>query len=128
MSDISPTSPRGIFQTIVGVVAVIAFLGIVFYFARSSGTPETQGIVLFYGDGCPHCALVDAFIKDNKVEEKVQFTRKEVYNNKRNAREMAAFAKKCSIPTDSIGIPFLWDGATCLTGDKDIIAYFQKKL
>jgi len=130
MTDFSTTSTssRGIFKTIVGVVAVIAFLGIVFFFARSSGSGETNGIVLFYGDGCPHCAIVDAFIKENGVEEKVSFIRKEVYGNKRNAREMASLAKKCGMATESIGIPFLWTGTTCLTGDKDIMAYFQSKI
>lgn len=128
MIDHSSASSRGMFKTIVGAIGVVVFLGVVFFFARSSGTGTTDGIVLFYGDGCPHCALVDAFIKDNNVEQKVPFVRKEVFNNKRNAREMAAFSKKCGLATEGMGVPFLWTGTTCVTGDKDIMAFFQSKV
>ena len=118
----------GVPKSLLGTVGVVVFLLAVFFFARSSGGGLPQGMTLYYGDGCPHCALVEAFVKDNQVEEKVSFTRKEVYNNKRNAREMASFARMCGLPTDSIGVPFLWTGTSCLTGDKDIIAFFQQQL
>ena len=127
----SPGAPlsrsRTFLKPIFGGIAVVVFLVVVFVLARS-GKSLPQGIVLYYGDGCPHCALVDSFVNENNVEQKVQFVRKEVYNNKSNAREMASFAKKCGLPTDSIGIPFLWTGTQCLTGDKDIIAFFQQQL
>lgn len=125
--DTSLPRSRSFLKPIIGGVAVVAFLVVVFFVARS-GKSLPQGIVLYYGDGCPHCALVETFVKEKNVEEKVKFERKEVYNNKRNAREMASFAKKCGLPTDSIGIPFLWTGTQCLTGDKDIIAFFQRQL
>ena len=124
----SPQAPsRRFLKPMIGGIAVVTFLVVVFFVARSSKSLP-QGIVLYYGDGCPHCANVEAFVKENNVEQKVQFVRKEVYNNKSNAREMASFAKKCGLPTDSIGIPFLWTGTQCLTGDKDIIAFFQQQL
>ncbi len=84
-------------------------------------------IILFYGDGCPHCAKVDEFIKNNNIEEKILFAKKEVYNNTANANELSQKAEKCGMDTKSIGVPFLWDGEKCLVGDEDIIKFFEQK-
>jgi len=84
-------------------------------------------IILFYGDGCPHCALVEKFVAENDIEAKVPFTKKEVYYSKQNANELAEKAKVCGMPTDSIGVPFLWDGSKCLVGDQPIIDFFKQK-
>jgi glutaredoxin len=86
------------------------------------------GIIFFYGEGCPHCAKVEEFFKDNNVEDKVDFIKKEVYRNKSNASDLAARAKDCGLSTERIGIPFLWDGSKCLIGDEDIIDFFKQKI
>jgi len=94
-------------------------------------TTESQSasqIILFYGDGCPHCALVEEYVNQNDVEAKVPFAKKEVYYNKQNASELAERAAACGMPTDSIGVPFLWDGAKCLVGDQPIIDFFKAKI
>jgi len=87
-------------------------------------------IILFYGDGCPHCAIVEEYIKENKIEDNISFTQKEVYYDKGNADELAEKAKICGIPTDYIGVPLLWDGETskCFVGDQDIIYFFNQKI
>ncbi|MDD2732154.1 MAG: hypothetical protein PHI53_03085 [Candidatus Pacebacteria bacterium] len=87
---------------------------------------ESQ-IILFYGDGCPHCAIVEDYIKSNNIKEGLSFEEKEVYNNRKNADELAAKAKICGIPTDYIGVPFLWDGSKCYVGDQEIISFFNQK-
>ncbi|MFA6552710.1 MAG: hypothetical protein WCT19_04410 [Candidatus Paceibacterota bacterium] len=84
-------------------------------------------IILFYGDGCPHCAIIEEYIKKNNINDKISFAQKEVYYNQNNAKELEAKAKICGFPTDSIGVPFLWDGEKCLIGDQDIINFFKQK-
>jgi glutaredoxin len=84
-------------------------------------------IILFYGDGCPHCKIVEEYIKENKIRDKIPFAQKEVYYNQNNAKELEAKAKICGLPTDSIGVPFLWNGEKCLIGDQDIINFFKQK-
>jgi len=84
-------------------------------------------IILFYGDGCPHCAIVEEYIKKNSTGDKISFTQKEVYYNQNNAKELEAKAKICGLLTNSIGVPFLWDGEKCLIGDRDIINFFKQK-
>ena len=93
---------------------------------NDNGSQQNQ-IILFYGDGCPHCAKVEKYIKENKIKEKLSFEEKEVYYNKNNAKELEEKAKICGMPTNSIGVPFLWDGSKCLTGDQDIINFLKEK-
>lgn len=89
--------------------------------------PEESQIILFYGQGCPHCAIVEDYIRENNIKNKVSFEEKEVYYNQNNANDLAQKAKACGIPTDSIGVPFLWDGEKCYVGDQEIIDFFNKK-
>ena len=48
-------------------------------------------------------------------------------NNQNNAKELTEKARICGLPTDSIGVPFLWDGEKCFIGDQDIINFFSAK-
>jgi len=118
------------------VIPTILFIAVlifsVFALSQERGKSQTTAnepskIVLFYGDGCPHCALVEKFVAENGIEAKVPYTKKEVYHNSQNADELAKKAKTCGMPTDSIGVPFLWDGSKCLVGDQDIIEFFKSK-
>jgi glutaredoxin len=95
--------------------------------AESGGQSESQ-IILFYGTGCPHCAIVDEYLEENNVKEKVAFAHKEVYFNRTNAKKLEEKASACGMPTNSIGVPFLWDGEKCFVGDKDIIDFFKQKI
>jgi glutaredoxin len=88
---------------------------------------STSQIILFYGEGCPHCAIVEKYIEENDIINKVSFAQKEVYHNQSNAKELEEKAKICGLPTDSIGVPFLWDGSTCLVGDQPIIDFFKQR-
>lgn len=94
----------------------------------AGGNQAQNRIIFFYGDGCPHCAIVEEYIKENKVNEKVAFSTKEVYYNRDNSKELEEKAKICGMPTDSIGVPFLWDGEKCLVGDVDIVEFFKQKI
>jgi glutaredoxin len=93
----------------------------------SQENQQSSQIILFYGDGCPHCTIVEEYIKKNSIGDKISFAQKEVYYNQNNAIELEAKAKICGLPTDSIGVPFLWNGEDCLIGDQDIINFFKQK-
>lgn len=110
-------------------IGVIVLGGIIFVFYKNKNIPAQKSkIVLFYGEGCPHCANVDQFLKDNKIDEKISFDKKEVYNNKDNAAELFEKAGKCGLSQGEVGVPFLWTGSECLVGDTDIINFFQQKI
>lgn len=123
---------------LLAIVAIVIILIGLLYFGFASGflskmfssnkpATDTTGIVLFYGDGCPHCKNVEDFISANKIDEKIKFSRLEVFNNKDNANILIQKAGICKISTESVGVPFLWDGGNCIVGDQEIIKFFQDK-
>ena len=89
---------------------------------------EESQIVLYYGEGCPACAVVEDYIEKNNIKERMEFEQKEVYYNKMNADELVERAKTCGISANSIQIPFLWDGSKCFVGSQTIIDFFNQKL
>lgn len=85
--------------------------------------------IYFYGEGCPHCQKVEDFLKENEIESKFQIIKKEVYNQKINAELLFLVAqRKCNLPANQIGVPFLWSGSNCIIGDLPIINYFKEKI
>jgi glutaredoxin len=98
------------------------FLGVILLSSCTSNDLSSTPI-LFYGEGCPHCALVESYLS----EQKISLSQKEVYHNTDNASELALYAKHCNMDTKNIGVPFLWTGKECLSGDEPIITYLKKQ-
>lgn len=122
-------------KTPIIIIISVILIATLFYvlFSFTSKTPVTptvlpEGIVLFYGDGCPHCKNVDDFIVQNKIEEKIKFTKLEVWKNQSNAQLLINTATACKMDiSGGVGVPFLYDGKNCLTGDVDIINLFKNE-
>lgn len=116
------------------LIIVVATLLIIagFWFYNNyigNNQQEPAGIILFYGDGCAHCAVVDDFIKSNNIEQKVKFTALEVFNNQDNIELLAKKAIFCGVDiSQGAPVPFLWDTEKCFVGDQDIIKFFQEKI
>ena len=118
-------------KVLLSVFAGIIILGGgLFILLKNKGEEPTigQGIILFYGTGCPHCAKVEEYLQANNIESKINIEKKEVYNNKDNANLLAKIAKKCGIKENELGVPFLWTGSECKIGDEDIINFFKEKV
>lgn len=99
-------------------VIVIAVLMVIFRGPKA---------ILFYGETCPHCKIVEEYMLENGTREKMEFQELEVYNNKGNAALLNKTAKNCGFDTTGgVGVPFFYDGESCFMGDVDIISYFEK--
>jgi len=108
------------------LIVIVAFLAIAGFWFYNQKPAE---IILFYGDGCPHCIVVEDFIKSNNIEQKVKFTRMEVFNNQNNAELLAKKAVFCDVDiSQGAPVPFLWDAGKCFIGDQDIIKFFEKEI
>jgi hypothetical protein len=94
---------------------------------KSHPTDNNSKIILFYGDGCPHCEEVEKFIKDRGIEEKVSFFKKEIYHNEQNKNELLQVVKNCGLDVNTVGIPFLQNGTECLLGQEKILEFFKQK-
>ncbi|MFH1546152.1 MAG: hypothetical protein ABIE14_02150 [Patescibacteria group bacterium] len=113
-------------------IAVLIFAVVLLSQEENKNQPTDQQnkqsqIILFYGDGCPHCVIVEEYIERNDIEEKISFEQKEVYYSKKNANDLGDKAKMCGLPTDNVGVPFLWDGSECFVGDQEIIEFFKQQ-
>ncbi len=85
-----------------------------------------SGYEYFWGDGCPHCAKVEAFLATWDKADKVKIDKFEVWKNPINAQKMAQRAATCNVSQSDLGVPFLFtpDGK-CIIGDTPIIDYFK---
>ena len=109
------------------ILAVI--IAIIFIFVVALLVAQRPKIILFYSNTCVHCQNVKDFIVANQVDKKVKFRELEVSENPSNANLMAAKAKGCGLDTSvGLGVPFLFDGKNCLSGDTDIINFFQEQI
>jgi len=95
-------------------------------------TDDQAQLIMFHGDGCPHCKIVLDFIKADKVDEKIKISYHEVYYNKTNQNLLAETAKKCpEIDTSQgIGVPLAYDKANnkCMIGDTPIIDWLKSQM
>jgi glutaredoxin-related protein len=122
------------------VIAVI-FLGGVFFFSKNpkdnSSTNQVDNAInsqielpanyeLFWGDGCPHCKIVEDFLASWDKKDEIKVDQLEVWNNIDNAKKMQTAADYCNIPKNELGVPMLFtpDGK-CLVGDGPIIDLFK---
>lgn len=123
-------------KTIIITIVLIIFAGFLFWgfqtgsFAKIFAGPAKpvaipEGIILFYGEGCPHCKNVDDFIAQNKIEDKVKFTKLEVWFNKNNQAIITQVAKKCGITSSEVGVPLLYDGIKCYEGEIEVTDFFK---
>lgn len=119
------------------IIAVILAFGFYKLFSKStpviSGVSDSQAdLILFWGQGCSHCEKVMKYITDNKLENKVKISYKEVYNNTGNQQLLAQTVKNCpEIDTNQgIGVPLAFDKKAnkCLYGDQPIIDWFAPML
>ncbi len=122
----------GIFAAI---IIVIMALGVVIYFHHSPVehgqnvlTSVKDKKILFYGRECPHCKVLEKWFVKNKITKKILFVKKEVYHNRQNLNELIIIAKHCKLVADYIVVPFLWTGKKCMTGNDEIMKFFEGQL
>jgi uncharacterized membrane protein len=117
------------------ILVVVGFLVIalaVFLFFQSSDSQKKLAelenqITYYYGDNCPHCQNILKFIEENKIAEKVTFTKKEVSKNVSNGSEFLQVAKKCGIAATEAGVPLVYAEGKCSMGEVEVMDFFKKK-
>ena len=110
------------------IFAAIIVAAVILFFWKAQ-TASSGNIILFYGDTCPHCKNVEAFLTANKAAEKIKFEQREVYSNQANARLMAEKYALCKLPAEGgMGVPFLWDGERCYSGENEVMDFFRARL
>ncbi|MFA6190237.1 MAG: hypothetical protein WC711_01840 [Candidatus Staskawiczbacteria bacterium] len=138
-------------KAIIYTVLIIIFAGFLFwgfqsgFFVKIPSVEPVQrpeGILLFFGEDCPHCKNVEAFIQENNIDQKIKLTRLEIPFNGKSSAELIAnagllsqVATECKIDASSgISIPFLYNpsinsgqAGSCLIGDVDVINFLKNE-
>ena len=120
----------------VGVIIIISSLlilgGGAYFFTKPEKLveipqKEADSYEYFWGNGCPHCAVVAEFFNSSDKDEKVKLVKYEVWYDKNNAKIMEDRYNKCDPkPQGQMSVPFMVtpDGK-CLVGDAPIIELFK---
>lgn len=107
-------------------------IGILAAFLAMLSVSFAQEYILFYGNGCPDCAKVEQYFKENAITKKFDVKKEEVFFNKRNLKEFNGYLTKHELTYDKITLPFLiiTSGQDCnyINGDQNVIEYFSGKL
>lgn len=114
------------------VGALLVVIGVVVWGIRdgkNQPSDDQSAVVLYVGDGCPHCQVVEDFLAQNvdALAGKAPYEQKEVWKNVTNAQELGRRATACRIAQDTVGVPFLYAAGKCLVGETDVIGYFKEK-
>ena len=89
---------------------------------------SSQAIYTIYvGDGCPHCANVEAYVGKNNLTEIFPIVFKEIYNDRQNAQEFNKVATEIGAPLNQRGVPFMVYGKQYWIGDTPIISVLSDK-
>lgn len=119
-------------QIIILVIVLLGLAGLYKYlsYQPNSKTSDAEAnLIVYWGEGCPHCEKVKEYIANNKIENKIKISFKEVYYNKANQKLLEETVKKCpEIDTkQGIGVPLAFDpkNQKCLYGDEPIIKWLS---
>ncbi len=117
-------------------LAAVVILGAIYaIFSRNSTAtyPDDQAdFIIFWGQGCPHCEVLKDEIAQNKWDQKLKFSLKEVYYNRQNQDLLKkTITDNCpDIPSDQVGVPMTFETATkrCFVGDTPAINRISERL
>ena len=121
------------FPWLIGIVTIVVIVGGVILLSRG-GTEDANSTPLplpstyeyYWGDGCPHCAVVQEFYDSWEDYDKANIEKYEVWYNKVNNSRMIKRATSCGIGKDQLGVPLLFTPeGECITGDEPIIELFK---
>ncbi|NDK07939.1 hypothetical protein EOM39_01685 [Candidatus Gracilibacteria bacterium] len=94
-------------------------------------TSFADSYIFYYGQGCPHCANVERYFKEDNIKSKYTIEEREVYFNAGNRDKFSADADLMGMPIESRGVPTLVvkddSGNPVLykVGDTSIVEYFK---
>lgn len=117
------------------IIIILIFFGLYQLISTnpsSSGVSDDQAeLVVYWGDGCPHCETVKDYIKSNNIDKKVKISLKEVYYSKTNQKALQESVKLCPEIDSSqgVGVPLAVVKATnqCLYGSDPIIGWLSSR-
>ena len=111
------------------ILSGFLFLGVAIFSGCGNQATDDSAIILFSSNECPHCKIVEKYIADNNIKDKISFSEKEVGSNRANANLMMDKQKSCNWGVENNGkVPFLWTAEKCYLGQDEISQFFKDKI
>jgi glutaredoxin-related protein len=90
---------------------------------------QNPDFILYYGNSCPHCKIVEEYIKKNDLSSKLKIAQKEVSQNQGNQKEFIEIAKTCKLDVNNLVVPTILDAknSQCYIGDQPIINFLNQQ-
>ena len=83
------------------------------------------GKIFFFSKTCPHCTLVEQYITENNIRQKVYFVSRDITSDQEAYKLMPVVGQRCGLMQNNLGVPLFWDGEKCYLGKDKIINYFS---
>lgn len=88
-------------------------------------TTIPPGSFYFYSATCQHCAVVNQYVIDNKVKDRLFYIEAPIDNNQEHVRLLQSIGERCGVSPSDLGVPFFWDGTRCYQGSDEVISFFE---
>lgn len=120
------------FTVIAVILTIVIMVGGVLLLSRGQNSnnikdyPLPANLIFYWGNGCPHCKIVEDFLSTWDKKDTVKIDKKEVWGSIANANELKARYEYCKVPQSEMGVPLLFtpDGK-CFSGDTPVIDYLK---
>jgi cytochrome c biogenesis protein CcdA len=73
-------------------------------------------LYFFYGDGCPHCAVAEPFLKQLQQQYNFTIISHETWHNDTNKQIFEEFLSAYNVPKSSTGVPAFFMGSKYIVG------------
>lgn len=109
------------------VVFIVSACGTVPQVSPNNSLDEIipDGKFYFKSKTCAHCAVVDKYISDANLKQKLFFITRDIESDLNAVPLLKTIGKKCLLSDTEIGVPLFWDGTNCYLGDVKVIEYFK---
>ncbi len=114
--------------SLIVIIFIVVFLSFLDNSENDLFAPKLDSetsIILFTGETCPHCKDVENYVYDNNLENILDLSIKEVYNDLNNAQLFEEKFENCLFQPREYGIPLLWHERNCILGPVEIINYLN---
>ena len=109
------------------VVGYFTWQKIIFNRQPDAIAEDNSSIIFFYGQECPHCQEVEKYIAEHQLDQKVTFSKREVYHNRANVNLLIKREKECNLDEKEIGaVPMLWSAGKCYVGGNEVENFLDK--
>lgn len=82
-------------------------------------------LILFVGDGCGHCEMVEEYLQENEIYSKIQIKKYEIFKNSENREIYNEKGNEVGFPTERGSVPLLVHNGEYTVGSLGIIEYIE---